>query len=283
MDFKNYHFQVEGPGVVFDEERSAGAMRMVALSGAGAEPLEGRAATINVLKGSATALGLTMQAEDFLYMPPGFVEELSYQTEGLLLLTLYAPVSDDADIAQGPLLIPRGVANGYVRVQYQGRGHGWGEEFARFNPEGITYVDKLWGCSRDVLSQELIMPPGAVVPCHVHDKLGQPPDGDLAWQAYYVWEGSAQVEIGNSADAIVTLELAPHDVLLYANGVAHKVVAGEGGVRYIFLEKKAKDDTENKVLEKERDYERHLTLRLDMDLKTFIELETARSQTGDGG
>ena len=37
-----------------------------------------------------------------------------------------------------------------------------------FNPRGILYTDKLWGTSRDVLCQELSMPPGHVVPVHAH-------------------------------------------------------------------------------------------------------------------
>jgi mannose-6-phosphate isomerase-like protein (cupin superfamily) len=165
-----------------------------------------------------------------------------------------------------------------VRLQYRGLDHGRSPEHARFNPEGITYVDKLWGSSRDVLSQELSMPPRAVVPCHAHEPLGAPPDGNSVWQAYYVWEGRARVHIGRSLDSIEKVDLVPGDVLLYPNGVAHKVVAGEEGARYVFLEKRARGDTGGMVLEEEAAYERKLTSRLDMDLETFIGLEERKKR-----
>ncbi len=272
-----YKFRADGPGPVFGFDASCGAMSITALTGKGTEKIRGSAATVNVLSESAAVEEMELGKEDFVYFPAGSLETMRYKADGLILLTLYAPVSEEPDPARGPIIVPRGRANGYVRTQYRGSDHGTEEGYASFNPDGITYVDKVWGCSRDVLSQELTMPPGAIVPCHVHDVLGLPPNRDKVWQAYYVWEGSARVDIGNSRDSISTIEMEGGDVILYPNGVAHNVVAGDDGCRYIFLEKKALGDDGGLNLDQEREYEHRLTCRLDMNLAAFIRQEKAEA------
>ena len=264
------------PGTVFSYRQTAEAMELVALAGEGRIELRGRSVTINGIRGHAEVAGTAVDQEDFLYFPPGRSESLPYRTDGLLLVCEYAPVGDAPDLAIGPILVPRGRANGYIRTQYRGSSHGWGPDFSKFNPQGITYVDKLWGSSRDVLAQELTIPPHHIVPCHNHHTLGLSPDVRHAWQAYYVWEGTARVDIGRSVDDIETLQIGPGDVLIYPNGVAHNVIAGQDGCRYIFLEKKSVDDPLSLNLDAEKDYERRLSSRLAMDLRSFIQIEAAR-------
>jgi mannose-6-phosphate isomerase-like protein (cupin superfamily) len=276
MGYGEFLTRLRGRGTVFSYQQTSGAMELVALEGVGRIELRGRSVTINGIRGHAEVGGVGLSQEDFLYLPPGEPEPIPYQTDGLLLVCEYAPVGDAPDLSIGPILVPKGRANGYVRTQYRGSSHGWGPDFSKFNPQGITYVDKLWGSSRDVLAQELTIPPHHIVPCHNHHTLGLPPDVRHAWQAYYVWEGTARVDIGRNVDDIETLQIGPGDVLIYPNGVAHNVVAGEQGCRYVFLEKKSVDDLLNLNLDAEKDYERRLSSRLAMDLKSFIQVETAR-------
>jgi len=276
MGYEELLTKLREPGTVFSYRQTAGAMEVVALAGAGQIELHGRSVTINGISGRAEVGGVRVDQEDFLYLPPGEARALPYQTDGLLLVCEYAPVGESPDLARGPILVPKGRANGYVRTQYCGPSHGWGPDFSKFNPQGITYVDKLWGSSRDVLAQELTIPPHHIVPCHNHHTLGLPPDVRHAWQAYYVWEGTARVDIGRTVDDIETLPIGAGDVLIYPNGVAHNVIAGRDGCRYIFLEKKSVDDPLNLNLDAEKDYERRLSSRLAMDLKSFIRVETAR-------
>jgi hypothetical protein len=276
MGYERYLKKLDAPGTVFSYEQTAGAMHLLALGGTGQIELRRRAITINGIAGTATVGDFNLQQEDVLYLPSNMIGKLNYRTDGLLLLCEYAPVCDVPEMIRGPIFIPKGRANGYVRTQYRGPSHGWNTDFAAFNPQGIRYVDKLWGTSRDVLAQELTIPPNHAVPCHNHHTLGLEPDGRHAWQAYYVWAGSARVDIGRTADDIQTLQFATGHVLIYPNGVAHNVIAGPQGCRYIFLEKKSVEDPADLNLDAEKDYERRLTSRLGMDLKTFIQLETAR-------
>ncbi|MFQ6048724.1 MAG: cupin domain-containing protein [Phycisphaerae bacterium] len=281
MSYQQYLKHVDSPGVLFSYEQTAGAMQLAAVAGHGTiEPTQ-RAVTVNGIRGSGRIGSFDFAQEDFLYLPAGWNQPIDYRIDGLLLVCQYAPVRDVPELARGPILIPPGRASGYIRVQYRGLSHGWGGDFAGFNPQGITYVDKLWGLSRDVLAQELTIPPGHIVPCHNHHRLGLPPDGRHAWQAYYVWQGSARVDIGRSLSDIQTLQIGPGDVLIYPNGVAHNVIAGPQGCRYIFLEKKSVDDPLNLDLDSEKDYERRLSSRLDMDLASFIRLELARLAAAD--
>ena len=120
------------------------------------------------------------------------------------------------------------------------------------------------------------MPPGHVVPVHQHGELGRDPAGDDFWQAYYVWEGSARVEIGASVRDMASVELRAESVLVYPNGVAHNVVAGDNGCRYLFFERRRPGGSVNLFLDEEKDYERELTLRGNMSLEDFLRVEHAR-------
>jgi mannose-6-phosphate isomerase-like protein (cupin superfamily) len=175
------------------------------------------------------------------------------------------------------VVIRKGEALGYVRTQYRGNMHGWGRAVAGFNPKGIVYTDKLWGASRDVLAQELAMPPGHIVPVHAHGALGRKPSADDFWQAYYVWAGSARVDIGRSLSDRTTISIGPGSVLVYPNGVAHNVVAGAKGCRYVFFERRGAATAGNLDLDNEKDYERRLSLRLDLSLDEFLRSELARA------
>jgi mannose-6-phosphate isomerase-like protein (cupin superfamily) len=148
--------------------------------------------------------------------------------------------------------------------------HGWAPAVAGFNPRGVVYTDKLWGASRDVLCQELAMPPNHVIPVHAHGALGRRPSADDFWQAYYVWAGSARVDIGRSLSDRAALTIRPGSVLVYPNGVAHNVVAGRSGCRYIFFERRSAATAGNLNLDAEKDYERRLALRLGMSLEDFL-------------
>ncbi len=276
MDFTKYHRRPEGPGLLFSEDMTCSALRVEVLGGSGSVKLDGRALTLLVIDGSGRVLGEELFVEDLLYLPAGREGELVYDFSGRALLIRYAPAGEEPDPLRGHVVVRMGHALGYVRTQYKGATHGWGGRASAFNPQGIVYTDKLWGVSRDVLCQELIMPPGHAVPVHQHGELGRDPDGDDFWQAYYVWEGSAKVEIGASVKNMSSVELRADSVLIYPNGVAHNVIAGENGCRYLFFERRRPGGSVNLFLDEEKDYERRLTLRGNMSLEDFLRVEHAR-------
>jgi mannose-6-phosphate isomerase-like protein (cupin superfamily) len=275
-DFSKYHRRPEGPGLLFSEDMTCGALRIEVLGGKGSLELDGRALTILVLDGSGKLLGEELFVEDLLYCPPGREGELEYEFSGRALLIRYAAAGEEAEPIRGHVVIRMGQALGYVRTQYRGNMHGWGKAAEDFNPRGIVYTDKLWGISRDVLAQELLMPPGHMVPVHNHGEFGREPDGEDFWQAYYVWEGSARVEIGTSVKDMTSIDIHRDSVLVYPNGVAHNVVAEGIGCRYMFFERRKPGSTVGLFLDEEKDYERKLALRGNMAFEEFLRTEHAR-------
>ncbi len=275
-DFSKYHRRPEGPGLLFSEDMTCGALRLEILGGSGKVSLDGRAFTVMVIDGSGKVLGEKLFVEDMLYVPAGRDEALEYDFSGRALLVRYAPAGDEPEPIRGKVLVRMGQALGYVRTQYRGNMHGWGKTALEFNPQGIVYTDKLWGVSRDVLCQELVMPPNHVVPVHHHGEFGRDPSGDDFWQSYYVWEGSAQVDIGTSVKDMTTVEIQADSVLLFPNGVAHNVTAGEGGCRYTFFERRKPGNAANLFMDEERDYERQLSLRGNLPLEEFLRTAHAR-------
>jgi hypothetical protein len=75
---------------------------------------------------------------------------------------------------------------------------------------------------------------------------------------------------------MVGVEIRADSVLVFPNGVAHNVTAGEGGCRYLFLERRRPGGTVNLFLDEEKDYERQLSLRGSMSLEEFLRFERAR-------
>lgn len=280
MRLADCHRRAARPGLLFSERRTAGALRLEVLAGAGRLELDGRAAALVVLSGGGSALGRRLGRQDLLYLPAGTRGALDYRLRGRALLARFAAASRRPEALGGPLLVRRGQAFGYVRRQYRGLAHGWGEELAGFNPRGIVYVDKLWGTGRDVLAQELAMPPGHVVPVHAHGRLGAAPDGRGFWQFYCVWAGSARVDLGRPGQRPVRLRIGPGSVLVYPNGVAHNVVAGARGCRYLYMEKREAGAPPHLDLDAERDYERRLTLRANLSLEAFLRAESPRTGRG---
>jgi mannose-6-phosphate isomerase-like protein (cupin superfamily) len=258
MKLSAYHRKLGRPGVLFSERETCGALGIEVLSGRGRTSIDGRAALVLAVSGRTEFFGNRLSAGDLLYWPAGIIGAPDYAVGGRALLVRFAPASHGPEIVSAPMVIPAGAAFGYVRTQYCGAAHGWGRAAAGFNPAGVRYLDKLWGTSRDVLCQELAMPPGHVVPVHAHGRLGAKPDGRDFWQAYYVWEGSARVDIGRSPRETTTLRISRGSVLIYPNGVAHNVIAGPRGCRYIFFEKRAEDHPRTMDLDAEKDYERKL-------------------------
>jgi len=280
MSFAKWHRRAEAPGVLFTEQETCGVLGIEVLAGSGEAKLDGRALTFLVIEGAGEARGESLAVEDLLYVPAGAEGTLEYALEGRALVVRYAPAGEAVEPVRGHLLVRKGQALGYVRTQYRGAAHGWGPRVSGFNPEGIVYTDKLWGASRDVLAQELVMPPGHAVPCHQHGRLGAAPSGDDFWQLYYVWEGAARVDVGRSAGDIESLEIGPGSVLVYPNGVAHNVVAGGKGCRYVFLERRGVGEADGNLdLDAERDYEHRLTLRLETSLEEFLRAERAREKS----
>jgi mannose-6-phosphate isomerase-like protein (cupin superfamily) len=277
MRLSAYHKKVARPGVLFSAEHTCGALSIEVLAGRGEFCVHRGAAMVVVIAGDGHVAGERLGAEDLLYLPAGMEGEYGYDLNGRALLARFAPLAAGPEALRGPVVIRRGEALGYVRTQYRGNMHGWGVAVAGFNLRGVVYTDKLWGESRDVLSQELAMPPGHVIPVHAHGALGRKPSADDFWQAYYVWAGSARVDIGRSLRDRTTLAIGPGSILVYPNGVAHNVVAGPKGCRYIFFERRGAATAGNLNLDAEKDYERRLSLRLDMSLAEFLRSELARS------
>ena len=277
MKLAAYHKKATKPGVLFSEKHTCGALRVEVLAGRGRARLDGRAAMFMLIAGRGKVGGEVFGAEDLIYLPAGLHGAFDYELAGRALLVRFAPLARGPEALRGPVILRRGQALGYVRRQYGGAAHGWGAAVRGFNPRGITYTDKLWGASRDVLAQELAMPPGHMIPVHVHGGLGGSPSARDFWQAYYVWEGSARVDIGRSLREVASIKIGPGSVLVYPNGVAHNVVAGPNGCRYIFFERRGAATAGNLDLDSEKDYERRLSLRLDMNLKEFLRTELARS------
>ena len=226
MKLAGYHKKVTRPGLLFSERHTCGALGIEVLAGRGRARLDGRAAMLLLVSGRGRAGGEAFSAEDLVYLPAGLRGAFDYDLAGRALLARFAPLERGPEALRGPVIIKRGQALGYVRRQYGGAAHGWGAAVRGFNPKAIAYTDKLWGASRDVLAQELAMPPGHMVPVHVHGALGQPPSARDFWQAYYVWEGSARVDIGRSLREVASIKFGPGSVLVYPNGVAHIVIAG---------------------------------------------------------
>lgn len=276
MRLSKYHRRPEGPGLLFSEDATCGALRVEVLGGEGSVLLDGRAATLMVMDGSGSAWGEELYVEDLLYLPADTRGTLDYKLTGRALFIRYAPTGEEPEAIRGHVVVRMGAALGYVRTQYKGAAHGWGGPLAGFNPQGIVYTDKLWGVSRDVLAQELIMPPAHVVPIHQHGQLGRDPDGSDFWQVYYVWEGSAEVQMGRSAREVEKLQIRAESVLVYPNGVAHNVIAGENGCRYLFFERRRAGGSMHLYLDEEKDYERKLTLRANMSLEEFLRTERVR-------
>ncbi len=270
MDVAKYRLHVEEKGDGFGFDLTCGAMRCRVYAGGEVVENEGRPTAIVGLRGETEVAGCRLGREYFLFLPHGYASRVEVGGKGLVLVVEFTPVCDEPEILNGPLCIPPGRACGYVRTQYRGLQHGRGDAFARFNPDGIRYTDKLWGCSKDVLSQELCMPAGSVIPVHVHGVPAEEPDADGMWQMYYVWEGTAVVEMASPGRPVGTVEIGPGDVLVYPPGTAHNVKS-EGGCRYLYFERKAKGSSPNLDLDEEFDYERKLTCRLGMGVEAFLE------------
>ncbi len=279
MKLSAYHKKVAKPGVLFSAAQTCGALGIETLAGRGGFAVEDGAVMVIVVSGRGTVAGEELAAEDLLYIPAGTEGEFGFDLSGggRALLARFAPLARGPESIRGHVVVRKGEALGYVRTQYRGNMHGWGAGVAGFNPNGIVYTDKLWGASRDVLAQELAMPPGHIVPVHAHGELGRKPSADDFWQAYYVWEGSARVDIGRSLRDRTTLSIGPGSVLVYPNGVAHNVKAGPKGCRYIFFERRGAATAGNLNLDAEKDYERRLSLRLDTGLDDFLRSELAGS------
>ena len=280
MKLSSYHKKVSRPGVLFSAKDTCGALSVEVLAGRGEFRVHGGPVMVLVIKGDGLVAGEALGAEDLLYLPAGTDCECGYHVRGKALLARFAPLARGSEGLRGAAVIRKGEALGYVRTQYRGNMHGWGPAVAGFNPRGIVYTDKLWGASRDVLCQELAMPPGHVIPVHVHGALGRLPSADDFWQAYYVWAGSARVDIGRSLREVASIRIGPGSVLVYPNGVAHNVVAGPAGCRYIFFERRGAATAGNLSLDDEKDYERRLSLRLGMTLEDFLRSELARAKSG---
>jgi mannose-6-phosphate isomerase-like protein (cupin superfamily) len=277
-DLSKYHRRPEGPGLLFSEDMTCAALRVEVLGGSGSLELDGRSTTLVVIDGSGRFLGEDLVVEDMVFVPAGRRGSEEYDFSGRALLVRFAAAGDEPEPIRGHVVVRMGQALGYVRTQYRGGVHGWGAAAREFNPKGIVYTDKLWGISRDVLAQELVMPAGHCVPVHSHGDVGGEPTGEDFWQVYYVWEGSALVQMGSSLDDIAEIEIRPDSVLVYPNGVAHNVVAGEKGCRYLFLERRRPGGNVNLFLDEEKDYERLLTLRGGMSLEDFLRAESARNK-----
>jgi mannose-6-phosphate isomerase-like protein (cupin superfamily) len=277
MKLSAYHKKVTRPGLLFSTAQTCGALGIEVLAGRGEFATDGEAVLGIIISGRGTVAGEELRTEDLLYLPAGIEGEFGYELSGRVLLARFAPLAAGLESIRGQVVIRKGEALGYVRTQYGGKMHGWGRAVTNFNPRGIVYTDKLWGASRDVLAQELAMPPGHSVPVHAHGALGRKPSADDFWQAYYVWEGSARVDIGRSLRDRTTLAVGPGSVLVYPNGVAHNVVAGPQGCRYVFFERRGAATAGNLDLDNEKDYERRLSLRLDMSLDEFLRAELARA------
>ncbi|MHC4916157.1 MAG: cupin domain-containing protein [Planctomycetota bacterium] len=276
-DLSKYHRRPEGPGLLFSEDMTCSALRIEVLGGGGKLEFDGRSCTVVVIDGAGKLLGEDLFVEDMVFVPAGRKGSEEYEFSGRALLVRYAPAGDEPEPIRGHVVLRMGQALGYVRTQYRGGVHGWGGTSRGFNPRGIVYTDKLWGISRDVLAQELMMPAGHSVPVHAHGKVGGEPVGDDFWQMYYVWEGSALVQMGSSPSDIAEIQIRPDSVLVYPNGVAHNVIAGEQGCRYLFVERRRPGGHVNLFLDEEKDYERRLTLRGDRSLEEFLRTEGARN------
>jgi mannose-6-phosphate isomerase-like protein (cupin superfamily) len=270
MKLSAYHKKVSKPGVLFAAAQTCGALGIEVLAGRGEFAVEAGPVMIIVISGRGAVAGEELGTEDILYVPAGTVGDFGYELSGRAILARFAPLARGPEAIRGHVVIRKGEALGYVRTQYRGNMHGWGRAVAGFNPKGIVYTDKLWGASRDVLAQELAMPAGHIVPVHAHGPLGRKPSADDFWQAYYVWEGSARVDIGRSLRDRTKLTIGPGSVLVYPNGVAHNVVAGPKGCRYVFFERRGAAAAGNLNLDAEKDYERKLTLRLNVSLADFL-------------
>ena len=277
MELRSYCRKVIRPGMLVPAQRTCGVLEIEVLSSRGEFLLEHGSAMVIVVSGRGDVAGEGLDCEDILYLPAGTEGCFGYELSGRALLARFAPLARGPEPIRGHVVVRKGEALGYVRTQYRGNMHGWGAGVAGFNPNGIVYTDKLWGASRDVLAQELAMPPGHIVPVHAHGELGRKPSADDFWQAYYVWEGSARVDIGRSLRDRTTLSIGPGSVLVYPNGVAHNVKAGPKGCRYIFFERRGAATAGNLNLDAEKDYERRLSLRLDTGLEEFLRSELARS------
>ncbi|HOX07308.1 MAG TPA: hypothetical protein PK280_12965 [Planctomycetota bacterium] len=275
MKLSAYHRKAGRPGVLFSAAQTCGALEIEILAGRGEFAGGGEALMVIVISGRGTVAGEELRTEDILYLPAGAEGQYGFALSGKALLARFAPLAGGPEAIRGPVVIRKGEALGYVRTQYRGNMHGWGAAVAGFNPRGIVYTDKLWGASRDVLAQELAMPPGHIVPVHAHGAVGRKPSADDFWQAYYVWEGSARVDIGRSLRDRTALSIGPGSVLVYPNGVAHNVVAGPKGCRYIFFERRGAATAGNLNLDNEKDYERRLSLRLGTRLDDFLRAELA--------
>jgi mannose-6-phosphate isomerase-like protein (cupin superfamily) len=275
--FDKYHRRPEGPGLLFSEDLTCGALRAEVIGGRGGVEMDGRSLTLLLMDGAGTVLEEKLFVGDMLFVPAGRTGRLGYELTGRALLVRYAPSGDEAEPLRGHAVIRLGQALGYVRTQYRGSTHGWGAEVCSFNPQGLTYTDKLWGISRDVLSQELVVPPGHRVPVHQHGELGREPSGEDYWQLCYFWEGSARVDLGSSPGDIGSLDVRAESAVLYPNGVAHTVEAGPAGCRYVYFERRKPGGAVHLQFDSERDYERSLTLRAGMSLEDFLRAGRART------
>ena len=77
----------------------------------------------------------------------------------------------------------------------------------------------------------------------------------------------------------VGIEIRADSVLVYPNGVAHNVTAGERGCRYVYFERRRPSSTVNLFLDEEKDYERRLTLRGKASLENFLRTELLKGRT----